>query len=128
MPATTTPARESIAAANRRFTEAFRNQDAAGIAALYTSSGSVLPPGGEPMEGPDAIRAFWAGAFDMGFVEAVLETQEVEGDDRFAWEVGRYAMKTGDGRVADRGKYVVIWRHDGDRWMIHRDIWNSSGS
>lgn len=88
----------------------------------------MLPPGGEPVEGPDAVRTFWEGVFGLGIAEAVLETREVEADERFAWETGRYTMKTADGGIADRGKYVVVWQRDGDRWMIHRDIWNSSGT
>lgn len=129
MPATTSsPVRDAITAANRRFMDAFRAQDAAALAALYTSSGSVLPPGGAVAEGPVAVQRFWEDVFRLGITAATLESVEVDGGDRFAYEVGRYAMMTSDGHTADEGKYVVIWKRDGDRWMIHRDIWNTSRS
>lgn len=35
-------------------------------------------------------------------------------------------MKTKDGTVADRGKYIVVWKRVGGKWLLHRDIWNTS--
>jgi ketosteroid isomerase-like protein len=35
-------------------------------------------------------------------------------------------MKLKDGKVADRGKYVVIWKRVGGEWKLHRDIWTTS--
>jgi len=28
--------------------------------------------------------------------------------------------------VADRAKYVVVWKKVGGQWLLHRDIWNTS--
>jgi hypothetical protein len=41
-------------------------------------------------------------------------------------EVGKYTLSVAGGQVVDRGKYVVIWKQEGDEWQWHRDIWNSS--
>lgn len=122
------PTRNAIAAGNRRFMDAFARGDAAAVAALYTVNGSVLPPGAEPVEGPVAIQRFWESVFGLGITGAALESGEIEVADNFAYEVGRYTMTTADGAVADAGKYIVIWKLDGDRWMLHRDIWNTSRS
>lgn len=124
--ATATDLRAAVQAVNREFMTAFGRRDAAAIAALYTSAGSVLPPGGPAAEGPVAVQHFWQGAFDLGLAEAVLETGELEAGDGLAYETGAYTLKTAGGEVADQGKYMVIWKRDGDRWMIHRDIWNTS--
>ena len=35
--------------------------DAAGVAALYTDDGVLHPPNSAPVNGRDAIEAFWAG-------------------------------------------------------------------
>jgi hypothetical protein len=43
-----------------------------------------------------------------------------------AHEVGTYAMLGADGKELDRGKYIVIWKKEGNAWKIHRDIWNTS--
>ncbi len=62
----------------------------------------------------------------MGLKQAKLETVEVEGYENFAIEVGKYTLLGADGRVADAGKYVVIWKTERGNWKLHRDIWNTS--
>ena len=57
-----------------------------------------------------------------------LDTVEVTGHRDTASEVGKYALLTADGQVAEAGKYVVIWKREGVAWKLHRDIWNSSQS
>ena len=104
----------------------FANQDAAGMASLYTGNGQLLPANSDVVNGPSGIQAFWQGAFDMGLREAVLETVELEDHGATAVEVGKYTLKADGGSVADQGKYVVIWKHDSGRWKLHRDIWTTS--
>jgi hypothetical protein len=48
----------------------------------------------------------------------------VSGD--LAYEVGTYAMKMKNGKVADRGKYCVVWKRVKGQWFLHRDIWSTS--
>jgi ketosteroid isomerase-like protein len=68
----------------------------------------------------------WKSVFDSGIAAASLETADVEADGSLAYETGRYEMKLKDGKVADRGKYVVVWKRTGNEWRIHRDIWNTN--
>ena len=117
--------REAIAAANAEFMAAFSRGDAAGLAALYTASGQLLPPNMGVMAGQEAIQAFWQGAMDMGIQSAQLEIVEVEDHGDTAIEVSRYTLGAG-GQVLDQGKYVVIWKREGGQWKLHRDIFNSS--
>ena len=49
----------SIEAANKNWTNAFKNADAAAIAGLYTTRGQLLPANSDVVEGTDAIRDFW---------------------------------------------------------------------
>ncbi len=118
--------RNAIEAADREFEATFARGDASGLADLYTAEGAVLPPGSEVLRGKDAVRQVWQGAMDMGIKEAELEPFEVEGFGDTAHEVGRYRLKGEGGQVMDRGKYIVIWKREGGRWKIHRDIFNSS--
>jgi len=119
-------ARPAIEAANKEFMAAFARGDAAGIAALYTSTGQVLPPGGDVARGPAAIQAAMQGAIDAGIKQLALNVVEVETHGDTAHEVGTYAVKGKDGATLDQGKYVVVWKKEGGRWKLHRDIWNSS--
>lgn len=118
--------RSAIAETNRRFMASFARQDAASIATLYTEEGQVLPPGGDPIQGKSGIQQFWQGAMDLGIREAVLETLEIDTQGTQAIEIGRYALAGEGGAAIDRGKYLVVWRQQGDAWKLHKDIWNTS--
>jgi len=118
--------REAIVAANEAFMAAFQAGDAAGLAALYTATGQLLPPNMDTMAGQTAIQAFWQGAMDMGIRSAQLEITEVEGHGDTAIEVSNYTLCGEGGQVLDRGKYIVVWKREGGRWKLHRDIFNSS--
>jgi len=43
-----------------------------------------------------------------------------------AVEVSFYTLYLADGRVADTGKYIVVWKRVSGQWYLHRDIFNSS--
>ena len=118
--------RGEIQAAGESFMATFKRGDAAGVAALYTTDGQLLPTHSDFVTGAEAIRAFWQGAMDMGIKEAKLEAVEAEGHGDTAIEVGKYTLLAEGGQVADAGKYVVIWRKVDGVWKLHRDIWNSS--
>lgn len=117
---------EAIAAANERFMRAFDRGDAATIAALYTDDGQLLPPGAEVVAGRENIRAFWQGAMDGGVAGAALAIAEVEEHGETATEVSRYTLFGAGPEPLDRGKYVIIWKHERGEWKMHRDIFNSS--
>ena len=116
---------QAISAVNRRFEAAFEQGDAAGVAGVYTSTARILPPNFEPMDGKEAIQAFWQGAMDMGIQAAQLETIELEIHGDTAIEVGRGTLYVAGGQVADIASYIVIWKKEHNEWRWHRDIWNS---
>ena len=118
--------RMAIDAGNQSFMANFGRQDAAGMASIYTADGSVFPANSDILSGAESVQAFWQGAFDMGLKEAVLETLELEVHGETAIETGHYTLKADGGAVADRGKYIVIWKNDGGTWKLHKDIWNTS--
>ena len=117
---------QAIAAADQNFVRTFGRGDAAGMAALYTADGQLLPSNSDFVSGQQGIQAFWQGVMDMGIKEAQLETVELEGHGDTAIEVGRYELGDGAGNVLDRGKYLVIWKNESGTWKLHRDIWNTS--
>jgi len=118
--------REGILAANENFMASFNQGDASGLAALYTENGQLLPPNGDFVTGRQAIQGFWQAVMDMGVKSAELETVEVEGMGKTAYEVGEYKMFADGDQIIDTGKYVVIWKQVEGQWKLHRDIWNSS--
>jgi uncharacterized protein (TIGR02246 family) len=120
--------RRAVEAQNKRFVAAAAKADTAAIGGLYTDDAQAFPPNSDVVKGRAAIQQMWKGVFDSGVAGASLETSDVESQGDLAYETGRYEMKLKDGKAADRGKYVVVWKRIGGEWRIHRDIWNTSMS
>jgi uncharacterized protein (TIGR02246 family) len=123
---TSTGIRDAIAAANENFMAAFNGGDAAGLAALYTETGQLLPPNSDFVTGQQAIQGFWQALMDMGIKEAKLEIVEAEDHGDTATEVSKFTLYGEGGQVLDKGKYIIIWKHEDGQWKLHRDIFNSS--
>jgi ketosteroid isomerase-like protein len=104
----------------------FGRGDAAGMAALYTEAGQLLPPNSDFVVGKPALQALFQGLMNMGIKTVKLETAETEGYGDTASEVGRYTLEDEGGQVFDQGKYIVIWKQEAGQWKLHRDIFNSS--
>jgi uncharacterized protein (TIGR02246 family) len=126
MTQTASDLREEIRGANDNFEKNFASGDARGIASLYTSDAALLPPGAGIQEGATAIQNFWQMAMDMGIKEAHLETLEVEQEGDTAIEMGQYELSGAEGQRMDQGKYIVVWKRDGGKLKLHKDIWNTS--
>jgi uncharacterized protein (TIGR02246 family) len=119
------PARTAIDAANQKFVAAFTKQDAAAVAATYSPDGNAFPPNSPIVKGRAAIQKMWQDVINSGITSVALATTEVESGGNIAYEAGTYELKTKDGKVADKGKYCVVWKRLNGQWMLHRDIWST---
>jgi len=117
---------EAISAVNRRFTDAYAQGDAAGIAAFYTDDGQLLPTNSDIIRGHEAIAGFWQFVMGLGIKTVALASSELDILGETAVEVGQYTLGGADGATIDRGKYLVVWKNDGGSWKLHRDTWNTS--
>ena len=120
-----TDMQSAIAKGSAAWQAAFNAGDGAAVAALYTSDASLLPPGGDPVQGREAIQGFWTEATSTGGTFS-LETVEVAGHGDMAVEIGTYSGTGADGAHTDHGKYMVLWKKVDGAWKMHRDMWNSS--
>jgi uncharacterized protein (TIGR02246 family) len=110
------------------FVTAFNTGNYDQAAALFTTDGALLAPHHEPAYGPKAVERLLREFGDAGYEDLRLETVRVESSGDMAMEIGRYsvAVRQSDGTiVADRGKYVKVWRRLG-AWLIAADSWSSS--
>ena len=114
----------AIQEANRKFMDAFERRDTAALARFYGDDALVMPPHSEAVRGRDSIGEFWQGMFDIA-TSVTLETIDVMAAGDAVVEAGRYRVMAGES-VADRGKYLVVWKQEGGQWKLHRDIWNTS--
>ncbi len=118
--------RASLESGAARYMDAFNSEDAAALAALFTEDAVELPPNSPATFGRDAIRARNQAEFAAADLAVELEDLEVSVDGDLGYKAGRYRVRTKDGDLVDRGKYIEIWNKTDGQWLLHRDIWNSS--
>ena len=69
--------RGALESANKEFETVFAAGDGAGMGALYTEDGELLPPNSDVVSGRTAIGEFWQAVMDAGIKSVKLETVEV---------------------------------------------------
>jgi uncharacterized protein (TIGR02246 family) len=118
-------ARQAVEAGNRAFIAAFLRGDASAVADRYTENAQVIAPGAPIASGRAAIAEFWKKSIASGIKDLTLETTDVESDGNLAYETGIVRLVSTEGATT-AGRYVVVWKRVGERWFLHRDIWNSA--
>jgi uncharacterized protein (TIGR02246 family) len=122
-------ARTAIELLNKQFIEAFNKGDAAGVANMYTMDARVLPPNVEIVEGRSNIQKFWQGAMSAGLKMVSLETVHAETHGDVVLEIGRYTLTmpgAGGTTTTDKGKFVVVWKREGESWKLAVDVFNTN--
>jgi ketosteroid isomerase-like protein len=113
-----------ITETNKAFTDAALKGDSATfVATLYHPDAAIYPPNA-PATDSKTAGSFMTQLPKMGVTAFTLDTKEVYEGDETVTEVGTYEM-SGDSKTIDKGKYIVVWKKDGDKWKLYRDIWNS---
>jgi ketosteroid isomerase-like protein len=122
--------RSEIESQLQPFMDAIKKGDAVELAAMYTEGARILPSNTEMITGRQGIQAMWQNMMDSGLKELALEILElVPMGDKDAYEIGKYRMKIEPEpgvTVEDVGKYVVIWKHDGESWKLDVDMFNTN--
>lgn len=117
--------RAEIDKAVQAWQKAFNAGDIPAVAAFYTKDALLMPPGTDPVIGPEGVQAAFA-PVAKSREQMQLTTTDVTGSGTTALETGKWVMTSQDGKHLDHGKYLVFYKKEGGRWKIYRDIWNSS--
>lgn len=120
--AATLRSRAAIEVAGRELAAAVARGDAPAIASWYSEDARVYMPLWGEFRGRSAIERHWRDVFDAGIRDCTFQTLEVQGTGEAAYEIGQYLLREASGRVVARGKYMSLWKHENDVWLIHRDI------
>jgi ketosteroid isomerase-like protein len=117
-------ARATIAQHNKRFTDAHVSGDVATIDAFFLPDARSYPPGAAAAIGIDAIHALTVDYLKSGITEFREETTAFSGSAELVVDEGTYVLTYGQG-VAERGKYINVWKQVNGEWRIQANIWNA---
>jgi uncharacterized protein (TIGR02246 family) len=110
---------------NDKWADAFNRGDAAAVAAMYAGDAYVLPPGGDIVKGRGAIESFWKQAGQQVGNAKLVTLDVMPLGPGAAREIGTVTLATKAAPPRQLvGKYVVVWRRIGGRWLLATDIWN----
>lgn len=134
VPPAADPAREeaAIRAADARWLAAAQAHDLEQTVSYWTDDVYMMPPGGPPMVGKEALRRYVAGAFAVPGFSIGWVTDHVwvarSGDLAYATGTDTIRMTSPDGTpVVEHNKAVAVWRKQADgSWKCAVDIWNSA--
>jgi uncharacterized protein (TIGR02246 family) len=108
--------------------KAVNAKDWPGWTAHFADDGVMMPPNSQPIQGRAAILT-WSEGYPPSS-DFRLDLSEIEGTATMAYARGTYSMMLtlpgATAPVADKGKYIEIWRKQADgSWKVVRDIFNS---
>jgi len=111
----------------KEFEAAFNLKDAAKVAGFYTDDAVVNPPNEPAVRGRANIEAWFKKGFGT-FTGITLTPVESAISGSLAYEAGTYSIGVappGGAKMTDTGKYVVVLKQVGGKWLIAQDIFNS---
>jgi ketosteroid isomerase-like protein len=118
--------RRSIEEKNRRFTNAHVTGDSVAMVDIFAQDARVLPPNADPVIGYPAIEALTAQYLQFGITEFREETTAFYGNEDILIDEGSYVLVYGKDNTTERGKYLNVWRREGDEWKIYSNMWNAN--
>lgn len=116
-----------VKAAAERWDAAFNSGDTGALAGYYADGARVVPAGGAPVEGPEAIGEFFAGLIANGFSGHKITIENVDENGPITIATGKWALsgpEAGGEKPQFGGNWVnVLERGDnGFRVLLH--MWN----
>jgi ketosteroid isomerase-like protein len=118
-------ARSWVEADNAKFMDEVKKGDSNALGAHYGPDAWLMFDNSEPVKGA-AIASAWGGAIRSGMKELKITTEDLIGNAEMLVETGMFEVIGNGNKTLDKGKYVVVWRPEGDGWKIYRDIGNSN--
>lgn len=118
----------TMEALGKKYDDAFNRRDATALALLYASDAKIILPEQDVISGRPAIEKFWRTELAVSVGKQKSTTVEVEDHGDVAFETGEWVIEMPDSGVADRGKFVLVWKRNDGQWKIHRETWNLDAS
>ena len=119
---------ENIGKLIEQLRTAFNAKDSAKAAALYSTTGVVMPPNRALMRGRQFVQQYYDDRFAEGASDLEMTTSDVSGQGNLAYASGDFRLnlvaKDGPKR-RDRGKFLWVFRKNNNQWLIEYVIFSS---
>lgn len=111
---------------NEEFARSIRLRDVPRLVELfYAPEAQLQVPGLPPVNGSEAIKRYYAKAFENGLIDLRRETNQFEAEHDLACAIGRYTRtcETQPGLLhTGHGHYIAVYRRQGDgHWRAIAD-------
>ena len=118
---------ETIMELDREWVRRYAARDTAWIAALQANDAVLLAPGGERIDGREAIGAFWGGTLPDVLPQATWEPvmAKVAASGDMAYVYGTAVGTTPDGTQVPM-KYLETWVKIDGEWKVAADMFNAN--
>jgi len=103
----------------------FNAGDAPAVAAVYAEDAILMPPGAPALKGRGQIEKYMQNGFAQGPAKIALTTDDLTVKAGTGVKRGTYVISAPDGTEIEKGKYLEIWKKDGEHWLMSVDIWNT---
>jgi len=118
-------AKKEIDVANKDFVNLFNRGDSIGLANMFTIDGKSMEPNEPAYIGRGQIQTHYSTVMKAGANKLGLLTTGLWGDENMLAEEGEFTFMDKDDKILDKGKYIVLWRKEDDKWKLFRDCYNS---
>jgi ketosteroid isomerase-like protein len=116
------PAKDALPTVYEAFSDSIVRQDSSELATFYTADSKVVPPGGDIVSGIDAIPGYFDAFFELGVKRCSFEILDIDQHGDIAIEIGRVTLFAEGDVEAGALKYLVVWKCENGKWLVHRDI------
>ncbi|HET9220232.1 MAG TPA: nuclear transport factor 2 family protein [Terriglobia bacterium] len=121
---------DPIAAYHQRFIDAVKSGDIKTIVSLYTDTAVFMPPNDTSLWGLKELEE-WHQEYFADFTVSTFAETDREVTVLEDWAVERWSYMVaiqplqGGERIRDDGRFLVIWKREGDVWKISQAMFNS---
>ena len=110
---------------NQSYSQRFLTNDSVFYVERYCTDAEVLAPNAPAIKGRDSIRKYFYGDGNNTDATIELPTGNIYGNENLVVEEGYYNFPDGKGGSIDRGKFIALWKNEGGKWKLYREIWNT---
>jgi ketosteroid isomerase-like protein len=110
---------------NKSYGKRFTTNDLSFYKERYCKDAAVYCPNLPAVIGIDSIMSFFYAGGNNGEAVIELPPNNIYGNADLVVEDGTYSFPDGKGGIADKGKFIALWKQEDGKWKLFREIWNT---